>query len=243
MGAGLAEAIRLDALELADLHVDALYHLDSLGLITASRDPAAAAPYFHLVRTPRGNRWLIGAHLQSPEREPVAAILSGLEPIADCAGARVHPPDVDAIRTALPQRPGSTGEYRGPAFCFPRLSLGADDGDLLTRPAVAQAGPFAWLRNAEDAAHPIAVIRADNGEIAAVCHSARSTSAAAEAGVETAVRHRRRGYAARAVVAWAAAVARSGRVPLYSTNWENVASRALARRLGLICYGEDLHIG
>jgi len=28
---------------------------------------------------------------------------------------------------------------------------------------------------------------------------------------------------------------------LFSTSWENVASRALARKLGLVCYGSDMH--
>jgi len=46
-----------------------------------------------------------------------------------------------------------------------------------------------------------------------------------------------------AVVAWAAAVRQGGRVPLYSTDWENTAARALASRLRLVCYAEDFHIG
>jgi hypothetical protein len=46
----------------------------------------------------------------------------------------------------------------------------------------------------------------------------------------------------RVVVAWATAVREGGRVPLYRTEWGNTASRALARRLGLICYAEDLHL-
>jgi hypothetical protein len=32
------------------------------------------------------------------------------------------------------------------------------------------------------------------------------------------------------------------RVPLYSTSWENVVSRGLARKLGLEQFGVDLHI-
>jgi hypothetical protein len=33
-----------------------------------------------------------------------------------------------------------------------------------------------------------------------------------------------------------------GRTPLYSTSWENEASLALAKKLGLPQYGVDLHI-
>ncbi len=114
---------------------------------------------------------------------------------------------------------------------------------LYELPEAARRGPFAWLGDAGEASHPIAVVRADNSEVASVCHSARSTSGAAEAGVETADEYRGRGYGSLAVLKWAAAVREGGRMPLYSTEWENTASRALARSLGLICYAEDLHIG
>jgi mono/diheme cytochrome c family protein len=67
-------------------------------------------------------------------------------------------------------------------------------------------------------------------------------AAAHEAGVETAASCRGRGYAAPVVAAWARAVRDVGRVPLYSTSWRNEASRAVARKLGLVCFGSDLHI-
>jgi len=65
---------------------------------------------------------------------------------------------------------------------------------------------------------------------------------AAEAGVETLPGFRGRGFAARAVAAWAGAVAGAGLLPLYSSDWSNRASLALAARLGLIRYGVDLHL-
>jgi len=71
---------------------------------------------------------------------------------------------------------------------------------------------------------------------------ARKASAVAEAGVETIKEQRGRGYGSLGVLAWAAGVRREGRVPLYSTEWENAGSLALARRIGLTCYAEDLHI-
>ncbi len=42
--------------------------------------------------------------------------------------------------------------------------------------------------------------------------------------------------------AWARAIQRRGLVALYSTSWENAASRALARRLSARVYGEDWHV-
>ena len=65
---------------------------------------------------------------------------------------------------------------------------------------------------------------------------------AAEAGVETTESARGQGHASAAVAAWAAAVLGEGRLPLYSTAWENRASQGVARRLGMVLYGDDWSI-
>jgi predicted GNAT family acetyltransferase len=70
----------------------------------------------------------------------------------------------------------------------------------------------------------------------------RITPAACEAGVETAPGFRGHGHAARVVAAWALAVRDAGQIPLYSTSWQNTASQAVARKLGLRQFGADLHI-
>jgi predicted GNAT family acetyltransferase len=81
-----------------------------------------------------------------------------------------------------------------------------------------------------------------DGHAVAVCGSVRQTGQAYEAGVETVLAYRGRGYAARAVAAWAGVVRALGRVPLYSTSWQNTASQSVARKLALIQFGSDLHI-
>lgn len=86
----------------------------------------------------------------------------------------------------------------------------------------------------------VAVI--EDGRAVAVCASVRITRAAHEAGVETVPRYRGRGHAVDAVAGWAEAVAKLGAVALYSTSWDNVASRRLAARLGLQVIGVDFHI-
>ncbi len=102
---------------------------------------------------------------------------------------------------------------------------------------------LAWIREASADEQPLSVARNSGGEVVAVCHSARSTRTAAEAGVETAADYRGRGLAGIVVLGWAAAVIAGGRIPIYSTQWTNQASRAVARKLGLIPFGEDCHIG
>jgi RimJ/RimL family protein N-acetyltransferase len=82
----------------------------------------------------------------------------------------------------------------------------------------------------------------DGGRLASVCFSARNTSIAAEAGVQTREEFRGRGYAPAVVAAWARAVRQEERIPLYSTSWDNLASRSVARKLGLLLYGVDLSI-
>jgi RimJ/RimL family protein N-acetyltransferase len=74
------------------------------------------------------------------------------------------------------------------------------------------------------------------------CHSSRIGRIADEAGVETPIEHRGRGYAPMAVAAWARRVQALGKLALYSTSWGNRASQRVAEKLGARLYGEDWHV-
>jgi predicted GNAT family acetyltransferase len=76
----------------------------------------------------------------------------------------------------------------------------------------------------------------EDGYPVSICFCARSSESAAEAGVETAEAFRGRGFATRVTAAWALAIRASGRIPLYSTDWTNHSSLAVARKLGLTPY-------
>jgi predicted GNAT family acetyltransferase len=64
----------------------------------------------------------------------------------------------------------------------------------------------------------------------------------AEAGVYTEDIYRGHGYATNAARGWATAVRATGRQPLYSTSWTNLASQVIAQKLGGVLYGADYNI-
>ena len=85
-------------------------------------------------------------------------------------------------------------------------------------------------------------VRMVDGRAVSVCASVRETPHYHEAGVETLEDHRGHGYAADVAAAWASELISSKLIPLYSTSWENIASRSVAKKLGLRMYGVDFHI-
>jgi len=80
------------------------------------------------------------------------------------------------------------------------------------------------------------------GAAVSICHCARLSPSAAEAGVKTLPAMKGKGYATAAVAGWAAASRERGLLPLYSTSWDNIASQGVAQKLGMMLYGEDWSI-
>ncbi len=76
-----------------------------------------------------------------------------------------------------------------------------------------------------------------NKRIVSSAWPARTNQKAAEGIVETLVAFQRQGFGSQVTSAWACSVLNAGKVPLYSYESYNVASRALARRLALIEIG------
>ncbi|GAB1156023.1 hypothetical protein YWY31_20480 [Paenibacillus illinoisensis] len=76
----------------------------------------------------------------------------------------------------------------------------------------------------------------------AVCCSARTSELGAEASLHTVPAYRGHGYGVETVKCWQYHVHESGRIPLYSTSWDNLSSQQVARKLGLYQYGMDFSI-
>jgi hypothetical protein len=235
----------LTRLALAEMHLDLLYHRDGAGLLLRSRDPDVATPFFHLIRTTEGNRWLLSSALSEEQRRELGEVLASEPVIGDLSQMESRPPVLHGVPALLAaERPTAVDEC-GPAFLFPdRLVAETTIATIVREPGDIRPVPeLAWIRDVGSSAQPLAVARNSAGEVVAVCHSARATRDAAEAGVETARNYRGRGLAGAVVLAWAAAVQAEGRLPVYSTQWTNQASRAVARKLRLVMFGEDYHLG
>ena len=81
----------------------------------------------------------------------------------------------------------------------------------------------------------------EEGRVVSICCSVRKSSKGEEAGVDTLASYRGKGYAAHAVTGWAQAVKTKGRIPFYSTSWDNRASQRVGQKLGLIPFGTDFN--
>ncbi len=131
-------------------------------------------------------------------------------------------------------------EHRGPAFVVPPLNSPEDSivsvrSGVSLHPELVARG---WKLG--EAAPYVGVVR--DGEVVSVCYSSRVGEEACEAGLETVTAFRGQGLGALAARAWASRVQRSGRLALYSTTWENVASQRVARKLAAEAYGENWHL-
>ena len=131
--------------------------------------------------------------------------------------------------------------YSGPAFTFPE-EIGRPDGTTSIKDVRLLEHHFSGWKSGEIAASSPFVALIEDGHAVSVCFCARRSDVAAEAGVETAIEFRGRGLASRVAAAWALAVRDSGRVPLYSTSWDNEASLGVARKLGLKTYASSWSI-
>ncbi|MDQ2809702.1 MAG: GNAT family N-acetyltransferase [Chloroflexota bacterium] len=227
-------------LELAQMQAAALYVHDANGrlLRVNEPDPDDPAPRFFLARTPSGNLWRTRYDLP-PDLTAQLERLAADEPIrSDLREPPRHLAEyIDLLRQSAPIR----STYAGPAYYLPNLVPPTGTVRITSENTALLSTyfPYTLQRLAERA--PVVVVVVDGVAVAA-CYSVRRTAQAIEAGVDTIEGYRGRGYAAETVRGWAASVRATGRLPLYSTSWENAASQAVARKLGAVQYGVDFHI-
>jgi len=234
------------------LQASALYRHTPSGRIAARNEPGAPpAPRLFVGLTREGILWRLRDDLPDDVVRELARLAGAERPPVR---PRADPERLPALLACLAADAPVGAIWRGPALRFPeRLPEAGGDVRLLGSEVggdVRLLGPgdgelvaeFEGVASGLAARLPAAAVL-EGGRVVALCYAATLPGPAREAGVETLPGFRGRGLGSRAVAAWARAVRAGGTIPLYSTSWSNRSSRALARRLGLLAYGSDLHVG
>ncbi len=223
---------------LMELHVRALYTMDQNERLSAVNEPwggGKRAPVFCLAR-PRKGRVLPFFRDDVPEKlRELALALCRREP--EDAPPLSLPAGAAAYCALFAGEPEAERCYLVPES---RPDAGAIFLTEETLPLFAQ-GEFSWLREEFPSTLPCAGWL-DGSRAVSVCRSVRITPQAHEAGIETLLEFRGRGYAEKALAAWADAVRKSGAFPLYSTGFSNRASQRVAGKAGLLEIGEGFAI-
>lgn len=221
-------------------HIEALFTHDAEGdLIRVNEPDGPPAPRFFLGRTADG---VVLRYRHDVEQGIRTALESAVHDDLRHTPAFDAPLDPSRYAGILGRSAPVQRVAAGPAFCFPE-ELPPHDGTTPITEANAhllEAHLTEWIPDVP-CRQPMIALVIDSHAVS-LCCSVRLTTRAHEAGVETAPACRGRGLAGRAAAAWARAVRAENREPLYSTSWTNTASRAVARKLGLVLFGSDLHL-
>lgn len=234
----------LDDLELMNIHVRALFTHNSESRLLFVNEPggsAAPAARLFLGRTRAGNVWRFRADIPEKLCEELSALCAD-EPSLS-AEFNEPPRHLETYIRLLEKHAPVEKPEMGPAYRFPQ-NIPPPSRPLVAvteKNAEVLRGGFEEFAPELPDWQPFVALVEDNRAVS-ICRSARITSEAHEAGVETLTDFRGKGYAQEAVIEWARRVQAAGAIPMYSTSWDNLASQAVARKLRLYCYGADFHL-
>jgi hypothetical protein len=228
----------MDDDELIRIQAETLFTYDERGRMVRDNYPGGgAAPRLFVGRTLRGDVVRFGAALPDALVDRLAALLAREPPARELTSGLT---ESEVLRSLLASHAPVTAEGGGPTYVFPdELAQPAETVPITSANASLVKETFPTLyRTLAEVPVCMAVVR--DGAAVSVCFSSRIGPRATEAEVETLPEFRGRGYAADVTASWGLALRSTGGIPLYTTSWENVASRGVARRLGLKMYGADL---
>ena len=228
--------------ELMVIQADTLFIYDSNGQLKFINKPIAPekypAPRLFIGRTEVGSVYRFRYDLPKIICNQLEELILLESPPRGIA----QPPDyLGTVKKILSSHAPIQRMYAGPAFQFPN-SLNRTTGvvNLDKRNAELLEFDFSdWIDELDHIQPCMGVL--EEGKVVSICCSVRKSSKAAEAGVETLAPYRGKGYAAHAVAGWAQAVKEKGRIPFYSTSWDNGASQRVAQKLGMIPFGADFN--
>lgn len=229
--------------ELMRMHVEALFTHDAEGRMRRINEPRGReAPRFFLGRTGAGKVWRFRHDLSIGLVRELELACRAETVAAGVPAAQVQSKPYEAL---LAHDAPVKSVWAGPTYRFPRPSAlpDATGAVLITDSSADILLPLLeeWTEDVGEG-RPVAAV-VERGKAVSICSSVRMTEAAHEAGVETHPDFQGQGHATKAAARWARAVREMRRIPLYSTSWENSASRAVAQKLGLVAYGATLHWG
>jgi RimJ/RimL family protein N-acetyltransferase len=231
----------MDDRELMAIDADTGFTYDARGRMLLTNEPhipsRRPAPRLRVTRTMAGDVTRFGATVPDELMQRLTGIIEQMPSVTDL---RAPLPALAAVREALSAHAPITAEQSGPSYRFPdSIAQPALAVQLTAENVEAARDTYPWLLE-ELADWPPCFAVIHDGAAVSVCFSSRLSAQAAAAGVDTLPEFRGRGYAVAVTAAWATAVRASGRIPLYGTSWDNVASQGVARRLGLLMSGADM---
>ena len=206
-------------------HLETLFVLDGRRIVSTREPHPSQGPEFVLIRRADSCAWAMGSALGNEQAREVSRLALDEEPTSDF---RRPPKHIQEYLNIV------GGEFdSGPAFefpaCIPRLEAAVQIEDVER----LQGSFNGWTADELPERSPIMAV-VEDGVPKSICFCARVSDLSAEAGVETAIVFRGRGYAGLVTAAWASAIRASGRTPIYSTSWSNTPSLAVAQKLGLV---------
>lgn len=209
--------------------------LDGRGRIGSSPEPnVPPAPLFALIRGVSSCAWAVRADVREEVAAEIERHARHERSIEDLQNPQAAPAYTDVYRALLGGQIVS-----GPAFTFPDRLAHSTDVALVDKLELLERNFRGWVADEIAWRAPIVAVMNDGYPVSVCFCATRASENTVEAGLETAVAFRGRGFAPRVTAAWAAAIRASGRIPLYSTSWTNDASRAVACKLGLEQYAVD----
>ncbi|CAA9374703.1 MAG: hypothetical protein AVDCRST_MAG93-8722 [uncultured Chloroflexia bacterium] len=235
----------LSDLNLLELHIDAAWTHDPDGRIRRVNEPdGGPAPRFYFGRTTEGNRWRF-RHDVPPEAVHRLEQLAASESIS--YDLRAYPVNYEAFCDVLRLHGEVADTSFGPTYRFPADISWPANAVAITEANVELLGTLIPASDVHNVPRALPVrkpwiVVLEGGTGVASCFSSRLTARAAHAGLWTDGAFQGRGYGSDATAAWACAVREMGRIPLYGTEWENLASQGVARKLGLRMYASDLSL-
>lgn len=222
---------------LVNNRIEALYILDeNKRLLTVNEpDTEQITPRLYLMRTASKIYWHVHHDVPDTTASKLETFISQEPLINDFRQTLKYHEQYIAI---LEEDAPINTIRPGPAYTLPEMSSSGKTIRITEDNKTMLEEHFPWTLEIFDFRSPIVAIVEDDLAVS-ICFCARKTYTVAEAGVYTMEDYRKRGYAEAVVRDWSIALRETGRMPLYSTSNDNVASRYIARKLGATEFATD----